>query len=134
MTGAPTGLGREARRDRTVEDMNTSTAQEQRVMDLHGQRVVILGGTSGIGLATAKAAASCGAEVTVVSRQPASIDRALAGRAPGDGGGGRCGAGGDIGHLVSPAGEPLALMNPAALDLDKAREFFNLRYLGALWT
>jgi NAD(P)-dependent dehydrogenase (short-subunit alcohol dehydrogenase family) len=26
-------------------------------MDLHGQRVVVLGGTSGIGLATAKAAA-----------------------------------------------------------------------------
>jgi NADPH:quinone reductase-like Zn-dependent oxidoreductase len=40
-----------------VEDMSTSTAEGQRVMDLHGQRVVILGGTSGIGLATAKAAA-----------------------------------------------------------------------------
>jgi NAD(P)-dependent dehydrogenase (short-subunit alcohol dehydrogenase family) len=26
-------------------------------MDLHGQRVVIMGGTSGIGLATARAAA-----------------------------------------------------------------------------
>ena len=36
-------------------------------MDLHGQRVVILGGTSGIGLATARAAARCGAEVIVVS-------------------------------------------------------------------
>jgi NAD(P)-dependent dehydrogenase (short-subunit alcohol dehydrogenase family) len=52
-------------------------------MDLHGQRVVVLGGTSGIGLATAKAAARCGAEVTVVSRQPASVDRALAGLPPG---------------------------------------------------
>ena len=47
-------------------------------MDLHGQRVVIRGGTSGIGPATAKAAARCGAEVTVISRQPASVDRALA--------------------------------------------------------
>jgi hypothetical protein len=28
--------------------------------------------------------------------------------------------------------EPLALMNLAALDLDKAREFFALRYFGAL--
>ena len=46
-------------------------------MDLHGQRVVILGGTSGIGLATAKAAARYGAEVTVISRQPASIDLVL---------------------------------------------------------
>lgn len=41
-------------------------------MDLHGQRVDILGGTSGIGLATARADARYGAEVTVVSRQPAS--------------------------------------------------------------
>ena len=31
------------------------------------------------------------------------------------------------------AGEPLVLMNLAALDLDKAREFFALRYFGALW-
>jgi NAD(P)-dependent dehydrogenase (short-subunit alcohol dehydrogenase family) len=52
-------------------------------MDLQGQRVVILGGTSGIGLATAKAAARGGAEVTVISRQPASIDRALAELPPG---------------------------------------------------
>ena len=40
---------------------------------------------------------------------------------------------GDIDHLVFTAGEPLALMNLAALDLDKAREFFALRYFGALW-
>ena len=52
-------------------------------MDLHGQRVVILGGMSGIGLATAKAAACCGAEVTVISRQQASVDRALAELPPG---------------------------------------------------
>jgi len=75
MTGARTGLGPEARRHRTVEDMSTSTAEEQRVMDLHGQRVVILGGTSGIGLATAKAAARCGAQVTVISRQRSTSRR-----------------------------------------------------------
>src|SRR5260370_9539584 len=56
------------------------------VVNLHGQRVVILGGTSGIGLATAKAAARCGAEATVISRQPASVDRALAELPPGTGG------------------------------------------------
>src|SRR5258708_12237912 len=78
MTGARTGLGRQARRHRTVDDMNTSTAEEQRVMDLHGQRVVILGGTSGIGLAAARAAPCRGAEVIVVSRHPASTARALA--------------------------------------------------------
>ena len=113
-------------------------------MDLRGQRVVIAGGTSGIGLATAKAAARHGAEVTVISRQQASVDRALADLPPCTRG--RAGdltdqalAGqlfddlGDINHLVFTAGEPLALMNLAALDLDKAREFFALRYFGALW-
>jgi len=113
-------------------------------MDLHGQRVVIPGGTSGIGLATAKAAARRGAEVTVISRQPASVDRALAELPLGTG---ARAAGladpalacrlfgdlGDIDHLVFTAGEPLALMNPAALDLDKAREFSALRYVGARW-
>jgi len=97
-------------------------------MDLRGQRVVIAGGTSGIGLATARAAARAGAEVTVISRQQASVDRALADLPPGTRG--RAGdltdqalAGqlfddlGDINHLVFTAGEPLALMDLAALDL-----------------
>ena len=113
-------------------------------MDLRGQRVVIAGGTSGIGLATATAAARHGAEVTVISRQQASVERALADLPPGTRG--RAGdltdqalAGqlfddlGDINHLVFTAGEPLALMDLASLDLDKAREFFALRYFGALW-
>jgi NAD(P)-dependent dehydrogenase (short-subunit alcohol dehydrogenase family) len=52
-------------------------------MDLHGQRVIILGGTSGIGLATAKAAARCGAEVSVTSRRQSSVDRGLAELPPG---------------------------------------------------
>ena len=38
---------------------------------------------------------------------------------------------GSIDHLVFTAGEPLALMNLAALDLDQAR-IFALRYFGAL--
>ena len=112
-------------------------------MDLRGQRVVILGGTSGIGLATAKAAARHGAEVIVVSRQPASIDRALTELPPGARGqtadltdpalvGRLFGDLGDIDHLVFTAGEPLALMDITALDLDRAREFFALRFFGAL--
>ena len=39
---------------------------------------------------------------------------------------------GDIDHLVFTAGEPLALTDMAALDLDKAKKFFALRYFGAL--
>jgi hypothetical protein len=34
---------------------------------------------------------------------------------------------------VFTAGEPLALMKLHELDLGKAREFFRLRYFGALW-
>src|SRR5580693_9295052 len=129
MTGARTGLGREARRPGTVEDMNTSAAQEQHGTDLHGQRVVILGGTSGIGVATAKAAARRGAEVTVVSRQPASVERALTELPPGARGRAADLTDpalvsrtfddlGDIDHLVYTAGEPLTLMNLESLDLD----------------
>lgn len=40
-------------------------------------RVVIIGGTSGIGLATAKAAIAVGAEVVVGSRRPAAVESAL---------------------------------------------------------
>lgn len=113
-------------------------------MDLHDQRVVVLGGTSGIGLATAKAAACLGAQVTVVSRRPASVDRALADLPSGTGGRAADLTDtdqarrlfddlGSIDHLVFTAGEPLVLMSLDTLDLIKARESFTLRYFGALW-
>jgi NAD(P)-dependent dehydrogenase (short-subunit alcohol dehydrogenase family) len=113
-------------------------------MDLHQQRVVVLGGTSGIGFATAKAAAGRGAQVTVVSRRPASVDRALADLPPGAHGRAVDLTDppqvrrlfkdlGSIDHLVFTAGEPLALMSLDTLDLEKARDFFTLRYFGALW-
>ncbi|MCW2672468.1 MAG: short-chain dehydrogenase [Frankiales bacterium] len=41
-------------------------------------RVLVLGGTSGIGLATAKAAAAAGACVVVASRNPTNVESALA--------------------------------------------------------
>lgn len=41
-------------------------------------RIVIIGGTSGIGLATARAAAATGAEVVIGSRRAASVERAVA--------------------------------------------------------
>jgi len=42
-------------------------------MSLSGQRVVIMGGSSGIGLATAKAAAAAGAFVVVTGRDPGKL-------------------------------------------------------------
>ena len=47
-------------------------------MTLQDQRVVVLGGTSGIGLATARLAAAQGATVIVASSNPESVKAALA--------------------------------------------------------
>src|SRR6267143_798377 len=44
---------------------------------LAGSRVLVLGGSSGIGLATAKAAAAGGAKVTLASRSTDKVDAAL---------------------------------------------------------
>jgi NAD(P)-dependent dehydrogenase (short-subunit alcohol dehydrogenase family) len=112
-------------------------------MNLTDQRVIVLGGTSGIGLATAALAAGQGAEVVVVSSNPDSVERAL-GSLP-------SGAQGQVAdltdaaavsslfarlgpfdHLAYTAGDPLALMPLDDLDLERARSFFTLRYFGAL--
>ena len=47
-------------------------------MRLNHKRVVILGGSSGIGFATAEAAARDGAEVVIASSRKARLDRAPA--------------------------------------------------------
>ena len=46
-------------------------------MSLKNARVLVIGGTSGIGLGVASAAAERGAIPIVVSRQQSSVDRAL---------------------------------------------------------
>ncbi|WP_230420531.1 SDR family oxidoreductase [Catenulispora pinistramenti] len=47
-------------------------------MALTGQRVVVIGGSSGMGLATAQAAARAGAAVTIASSDKGRLDKALA--------------------------------------------------------
>jgi NAD(P)-dependent dehydrogenase (short-subunit alcohol dehydrogenase family) len=112
-------------------------------MSLQEKRVVVIGGTSGIGLAVAERCAREGAAVTVVSRQQGSVDAALD----------RLGANasghtlaildtesvralfeslGEIDHLVYTAGEALSLMPIDDLHLGQARGFFETRYFGAL--
>ena len=46
-------------------------------MTLDGQKIVVIGGSSGMGLATARAAALEGAEVTIASSRQERIDAAL---------------------------------------------------------
>jgi NAD(P)-dependent dehydrogenase (short-subunit alcohol dehydrogenase family) len=113
----------------------------ERVMTLNGKRIVVLGGSSGIGLATAQAAAREGASVVIASSQQARVDEALA-TLPGAEGHAvdltdaaaveaffvKVGA---FDHLMFTAGETLQLGPLADTDMQAARRFFDLRYWGA---
>ena len=109
---------------------------------MNGKRVVVLGGTSGIGLATAKAAQREGASIVVVSSRRHRVDSALStlrGKAEGevvdlsDEGQvrvffDRIGA---FDHLVFCACETLHLQTLEKMEIDQARSFVNLRFWGA---
>lgn len=110
---------------------------------LTGQRVVVLGGTSGIGLATARAAIDAGAEVVVASSRQSSVDAALAELSTSATGHavdvlnpeslrGLFAEVGAFDHLVYTAGEPLSLLPARDMDVVAARRFFEVRYFGAL--
>ena len=110
---------------------------------LQDKRVVILGGSSGIGLAVAQQASSQGANVVVVSSNPERIQKAvqsLGGRVEGqtaDLSDERAVAAlftrlGPIDHLVFTAGDSLQLHELAVTDLKQARRAFELRYWSAL--
>ena len=112
-------------------------------MILKDKRIVVLGGSSGIGLAVAQAASREGARSVIVSSNPDRVDAALKtlptgteGRAADLGNEARVQAlfrdFGRFDHLVYTAGENLQLANLDKLDLDWARGFFGLRYWGAL--
>jgi NAD(P)-dependent dehydrogenase (short-subunit alcohol dehydrogenase family) len=111
-------------------------------MTMKGQRVVILGGSSGIGLATAQAAALDGASVVIASSRKGRVDEALAMLSAGTEGHTVDLADeasvktlffglGAFDHLVFTAGEALQLGRLADTDIATARRFFNLRYWGA---
>lgn len=110
---------------------------------LQGAKVVVLGGTSGIGLATARAAADDGAEVVVVSGRKEKVATAVASLGPRATGEvanlsdetqtrslfERVGA---LDHLVYTAGESLTIGPLATLDLEAARRAFEVRVFGAM--
>jgi len=112
-------------------------------MSLIDQRVVIIGGTSGIGLATAHAAIDAGAHVVIASSRQSSVDAALGelsadttGRALDVLDPGAVQAFfneiGEFDHLAYTAGESLRLLPVDGMDIDEARGFFQVRFFGAL--
>jgi NAD(P)-dependent dehydrogenase (short-subunit alcohol dehydrogenase family) len=112
-------------------------------MSLKNARVLVIGGTSGIGLGVASAAAERGAIPIVVSRRQSSVDRALAGL-PDQARGAAVDLTdpasldrladdiGDIDHLVFTAGESLELAPLTDLTPDVVNRFFHTRFVGAL--
>lgn len=111
-------------------------------MDLDGKKVIILGGSSGIGLATAKQAAGKGAAVIIVSGSQRKIDAALKELPEGTEGlavdlsqeeyiRDLFNRTGDYDHLVYCAGENLSLHTINATDVIQARDFFTIRFWGA---
>jgi NAD(P)-dependent dehydrogenase (short-subunit alcohol dehydrogenase family) len=110
---------------------------------LQNERVVILGGSSGIGLAVAELAASHGAKVVVASSNPERVQKAIesiGGKAEGhaiDVSDERAVEAffarvGHFDHLVYTAGDSLHLHDLASTDLKQARHAFELRYWSAL--
>src|SRR5262245_27274075 len=111
-------------------------------MTLDGKRIVLLGGSSGIGLATAQAAAHEGASVVIASSRKTRVDQALATLPAGSEGHVLDLANADamqklfarlggFDHLVFTAGETLQLSRIANTDVEAARRAFDLRYWGA---
>ena len=112
---------------------------------LENKRVVIIGGSSGIGLAVAKEAASQGADVVIVSSNAERVQDAI--QSIGENARGEAidvsdekaveGFFTNIGafdHLVFTAGDSLHLHELADTDLKQARRAFELRYWSALST
>lgn len=112
-------------------------------MTMNGQQVVVVGGSSGMGLATARAAATEGAHVTIASSQPQRVDAALA-QLPD-----RCSGTvldvrdeariaavldqiGDVDHLVFTAGDSFTPRPLADLELADARAVLDVRFWGAV--
>jgi NAD(P)-dependent dehydrogenase (short-subunit alcohol dehydrogenase family) len=115
----------------------------QRENGLQHKRVVVVGGSSGIGLAVAAQAASQGAKVVIVSSNAERVQKAvesIRGEAQGqavdvsDEGAvaNFFSKLGTFDHLVFTAGDSLHLQDLGATDLQRARRAFELRYWAAL--
>jgi NAD(P)-dependent dehydrogenase (short-subunit alcohol dehydrogenase family) len=129
--------------DLLKQNMKVMKNQVKSNLSLAGKKVILLGGSSGIGLATAKAAAEEGARVVIVSGNRQRIDNALK-ELPEDAEGFAIDLSkeeniksffssiGKFDHIVYTAGENLSLQTMIETELSEARNFFNLRFWSAL--
>lgn len=109
---------------------------------LQGKKVIILGGSSGLGLATAKAAADEGASIVIVSSNQSRIDSAL-NELPAGSKGYAVDLSreqniksffdmiGNFDHLVYTAGENITMSLVNDTDIEKGKDFFTIRFWGA---
>lgn len=115
---------------------------EQNSEILKDKKVIIIGGSAGIGLAIAQSAATKGAVVIIVSSNQKRIQAALE-ILPSHVKGIMVNANdeqqiknlfeqvGAFDHLVYTAGENLKLGEITSIELEDAKQFFNIRYWGA---
>lgn len=113
------------------------------ISSLSGKKIILLGGTSGIGLATAIAAADEGASVVVVSSSQQKVEEALT-VLPESSKGFTADLGdekqvaqlfkktGEFDHLVFTAGDSLKFNELPELDIDDAKQAIHLRFWGAI--
>lgn len=112
-------------------------------MNLQHKKIVIVGGTSGIGFATARAALAQGADVLVSSSKREKVETAVA--ALGAGADGVVAdvnnaesmerlfnEAGHVDHLVYTAGESLLFGNLDGLEMSAVRDAFDVRVFGAI--
>src|ERR1700724_3559902 len=127
----------------SVVDISAEENSMPRENGFENKRVVIVGGSSGIGLAVAEEAASQGAEVVIVSSKAERVQEAIRSI-----GGDVRGQAVDVSdekavesfftnlgvfdHLVFTAGDSLQLHELAETDLKQARRAFELRYWSVL--
>ncbi|MDQ1453890.1 MAG: hypothetical protein QOK38_3756 [Acidobacteriaceae bacterium] len=125
--------------DNMTEQIKNNAAESS----LRSKRILVLGGSSGIGLAVAQQAAAQGAQLVVASSNPDRVQEAV--QTVGEATEGRIvdlfnensirdffAELGDFDHLVFTAGDTLQLGEIAATNLDQARRAFELRYWAAL--
>jgi NAD(P)-dependent dehydrogenase (short-subunit alcohol dehydrogenase family) len=112
-------------------------------LDLDGKNIVIIGGSSGMGLATAAAAATAGAVVTIASSDQSRLDTALAALPAG------CAGAvidtrsetsvaealdriGELDHLVYTAGDRVTPRPLTEVTPEEGRQLFEVRFWGAV--